>query len=440
MTSFFKSVATPLHFLGYGFLFYVTTEFLLLFIDYVGNGDASTLGFQNQDLLFCLKSGLITVSFLLLFKQNLKKNIQNLLLSLVSIATMLFIIEMTCRLFLTAKSSKEVLEVNNINSGQANCIHLGPNYTHVYNIDPKLGIVPKPSKTFSWEKKCGTDHYIFNVRFTTDSYSRRVTPGHFKGADKYALFFGCSFTFGDGLNDNQTLPYFFQSSHRQYKSYNYAFNSYTTTHMLAHLNRPDFLQEVKEKEGIAFYIFYNGHLERNIPSLSWGRSWDGNYLVYNKNSLEKTGIIKQKETMKYWLFKAVKEMAFMNLFQINYPLKITNQHLEKTADIIEEAYHIYTQKFGNNNFVVLVYPGSKLPLLVQQRLNMLNIQILNYADLFTLQQSEYWIKEDGHPNEKANQRVAQELEIDLKNKLQPSINVQSKPQRFFDKLLINRLL
>ena len=73
MSSFYKSVATPLHFLGYGFLFYATTEVLLLFVDYVGNGDASTLGFQNQDLLFCLKSGLITVSFLLLFKQNLKK-------------------------------------------------------------------------------------------------------------------------------------------------------------------------------------------------------------------------------------------------------------------------------------------------------------------------------------------------------------------------------
>lgn len=411
-----KSVSIPLQCLGYGFLLLVSADFLLLFIDYIGNGDVSTLGIQNQELLLYLKCSIIAIAFIFFFKQNLKKNTQNFLLSFVSISIMLFMIEMACRVVLAAKSSEQILNLGNINLGQKNCVYLGPNYTNVYNNDSELGIVPKPSKKFKWVKKCGEDHYIFNVSFTTDKYSRRVTPNPFKGADKYALFFGCSFTFGDGLNDNQTLPYFFQSFNRQFRSYNYGFNSYTTTHMLAHLNRPDFYREINEKKGVAFYIFYNGHIERNIPSLSWGRSWEGNYLVYQKNSIKKTGIIKNKEPIKYWAFKTAKEIAFLNLFQINYPLKLRDENLEKTADIIEDAYHIYTKKFGNNNFIVLVYPGSTLPLLIKHRLNTLNISIIDYTDLFTLQQSEFWIKEDGHPNEKANQRVAEVLGINLRSR------------------------
>ncbi|MCP1384784.1 hypothetical protein [Runella salmonicolor] len=409
-----KSTTSPLHLLGYGFLFYITAESLLLFIDYLGNDDSSTLGVQNQELLFYLKTGIIIFFLLILFKKNPKRNTQNLVLSLVSITIMLFIVEIVCRLVLTIKHSKEVVEVTNVNSGQENCVQSGPDYTNVYNTNPNLGIIPKPSNVFNWIKKCGADHYIFNVRFATDKYSRRITPDSPKGASKYALFFGCSFTFGDGLNDNQTLPYFFQSLNQQYKSYNYAFNSYTTTHMLAHLNRTSFSQEIQEKEGVAFYIFYTGHLERNIPSLSWGRSWDGNYLVYDKNSLEKTGIIKQKEPIKYWLFNKANNLAFLKLFQINYPLRITKENLAKTADIIEDAYRVYTEKFANKNFIVLVYPGSQLPTLVKQRLHNLQIRILNYEDLFTLKQSEFWIKGDGHPNEKANRRVAQEIIADLK--------------------------
>lgn len=326
-------------------------------------------------------------------------------------------IEMACRVVLSAKSSEQFLKLGNISLAQKNCVQVGPDYTNVYNNDSELGIVPKPLKQFKWVKKCGKDHYIFNVSFKTDKYSRRLTPNPFKGADKYALFFGCSFTFGDGLNDNQTLPYFFQSFNKQFRSYNYGFNTYTTTHMLAHLKRTGFYREINEKNGVAFYIFYNGHIERNIPSMSWGRSWEGNYLVYQKNSIKKTGIIKDEEPIKYWAFKTAKEIAFLNLFQINYPLKLRDENLEKTADIIEDAYHIYKKKFGNKNFIVLVYPGSTLPLLIKQRLKTLNISIIDYADLFTLQQSEFWIKGDGHPNEKANQRVAEVLGVNLRSRL-----------------------
>ncbi|MDF7820079.1 hypothetical protein P1X15_20840 [Runella sp. MFBS21] len=409
-----KFIISPIIVLGYSFLLYFMLDGLLEFIDYVGNEDQSTLGIPNNTWLFYFKVTAIFLMIVLMILRNPKKALQNSLLMFTSIFITLSILEITCKLILNSQvpvNAKDIAQSSPLAS--AGCSHLGPDYTNVYRLDNQLGILPKASQTFHWRKTCDNQYDIYNVTFSTDSFSRRITPPSNNNTNKYALFFGCSFTFGEGLQDYQTLPFFFQDLKPQFKSYNYAFNSFTTTHMLAHLNRPDFRREITEKEGVAFYVFYEGHIDRNIPSMSWGRSWNGNYLVYDKNSTPKTTVIAQSRPIKYWLFNKAKDMALINLFKIDYPLKITKQHTLKTADIIEDAYHTYVQKFDNNNFFVLVYPGSQLPVLVKQRLQCLNIKILEYTELFSIKNIEYWIKYDGHPNELANRRVAEEIIKDL---------------------------
>ena len=49
---------------------------------------------------------------------------------------------------------------------------------------------------------------LHNVTYTTESNGLRVAPPWRKNdLAGTVLFFGCSFTFGEGLNDSETLPY-----------------------------------------------------------------------------------------------------------------------------------------------------------------------------------------------------------------------------------------
>ena len=74
-----------------------------------------------------------------------------------------------------------------------------------------------------------------NGTYTTDAYSRRVTPiDHLEQRSSFLLFFGCSVTFGLWVNDDETMPYVAQyASH--YRPYNYGVSGYGSHHMLAQL-------------------------------------------------------------------------------------------------------------------------------------------------------------------------------------------------------------
>jgi hypothetical protein len=97
---------------------------------------------------------------------------------------------------------------------------------------------------------------VYDVNYTIDNNWKRVTPDFDSSRSKYALFFGCSIAFGEGLNDNQTFPYYFQESTKEYNSYNFGYSGYGTNHMLARMDFQNLTQQVKEKDGAAFYVFF----------------------------------------------------------------------------------------------------------------------------------------------------------------------------------------
>jgi hypothetical protein len=73
--------------------------------------------------------------------------------------------------------------------------------------DEWLGLVARPStEIHAWET--AGDKLVFDARYTNDSLGLRLAPPVSSGRPKGAvLFFGCSFVYGEGLNDDATLPY-----------------------------------------------------------------------------------------------------------------------------------------------------------------------------------------------------------------------------------------
>ena len=70
-----------------------------------------------------------------------------------------------------------------------------------------LGYAPPKNQTILWTRYYQND-LLFDVSYTIGNDGLRVPPPYREGADSGSiLFFGCSYTFGYGVNDHETLPY-----------------------------------------------------------------------------------------------------------------------------------------------------------------------------------------------------------------------------------------
>lgn len=74
------------------------------------------------------------------------------------------------------------------------------------------------------------------------------------------LIFGCSFAFGDGLQENETFSYLL-SKYSKRPVYNKAYLGWGPQHILYQLRRDDFYKEVKKPEYI-IYVLIDDHYER----------------------------------------------------------------------------------------------------------------------------------------------------------------------------------
>ena len=115
---------------------------------------------------------------------------------------------------------------------------------------------------------------LFDVNYTIDSNGLRVAPPWRQ--DDLAgtvLFFGCSFTFGEGLNDSETLPYQvgIQSGGR-YRTFNFAFEAYSPAQMLAEIEHSMVSRVVDTTPRDAYYIAIPDHVWRVAGRVPWARA------------------------------------------------------------------------------------------------------------------------------------------------------------------------
>ncbi len=263
---------------------------------------------------------------------------------------------------------------------------------------------------------------VYDVHFTIDNYCKRVTPDYDSNRTKYALFFGCSIAFGEGLEDNQTFPYDFQQQTNEYNSYNFGYSGYGANHMLARMEFQNLTDQVKEKDGAAFYVFFGDHVNRSIGSMNTFIGWLSNapYYYLKDGKLVRDRMFKNG---RYWVskfYELVYQTSIVNYFKINFPLKLQHKHYELTAKIVQTSKEKYTQQFGNDNFYVIMYPSFEF--LPQEDYDyfksLLDKKGIKYFDLqkFINYGTEHTLGGDPHPNANTNKMIVEELIKRLKQK------------------------
>jgi len=286
--------------------------------------------------------------------------------------------------------------------------------------DSALGYKPKPSiKTERIFKDHGKT--IFDAHFTTDQYSRRTYPTLNISPDKYAIFFGCSMTFGVTNSDSETIPFYVARKSKEFSCYNYAYPGYGTQQMLANLQRPNFRNEIKEGKGIGLYMFIDHHLRRVQGDMLITAHWMGDmpYYILKNDSAIRNGTFRKDRWFISAIYSVLGKSSFLKFFKIDIPISIKTKDYELSTAIIKESRTLYDKQFGNDNFYVVMLPGTDTTIL--KYLDKEKIKYLNYANLYNPGSIGYsFLPYDPHPTPKANKILAEKLSQDITGILSPN--------------------
>jgi hypothetical protein len=131
-----------------------------------------------------------------------------------------------------------------------------------------IGSQPVPNTTTEFEESLG-GRLIADVTYKFDSSGLREIPAAVQGGPYKVVFFGCSFMFGHGVRDDQTLPYYFVREARgTFEGFNFAGDGWGPHQTLREIET-GFVRRVAGTPELAIYEAIPDHLRRVAGRAPW---------------------------------------------------------------------------------------------------------------------------------------------------------------------------
>ncbi|GAB1402101.1 hypothetical protein MASR1M68_10120 [Elusimicrobiota bacterium] len=245
---------------------------------------------------------------------------------------------------------------------------------------------------------------IYDVKYTMLGQFLRWTKGDIWSENAY-IFFGCSFTFGDGLNDDQTLPYCF-SKYMQFREnvLNYGVIGKSTNFVLNILNSniiDRYARNAKNKHFV--YSLISDQIMRNFNFPQYGRS---------DNWLYKDGKWhRAKQPFETVQIVFAKSFIFRKIFLPIIDESNNKFYEDYMINSLKEIRNLAKSKY-NAKFTIIVWPSVKIDF--KERLAMEKFDIIELPEY--LEEEEYKIQYDDHPTAKTNEEIAKLLYEHIKKK------------------------
>lgn len=279
------------------------------------------------------------------------------------------------------------------------------------------GIGLAPVKNSQWKTKLTLeDSLIFDVVQTIDNNGFRLTPQRITSVQSPVLFFGCSFTFGHGLNDDETLPAFLHASNpEQWNAINMGYDGYGVHQTLAMLEtqmEKDLLREQIPKA--AFYTAITDHVFRGVGRLN--HNIGPKYKLDNKARV----IPRDKESLngrelKYKAKWLLAKSSLLRRVLFSYTSLSREEDIDLFIAMVEKASVIFSNRYNAPFYCLLWKEQTSQPGLYEillQRLNEKRITVIEVNHILPGYQEnpgKYLFYKDGHPNALANRLIAEHL-------------------------------
>lgn len=244
-------------------------------------------------------------------------------------------------------------------------------------------------------------------KFDYARFKREMRPPTYINSKKRPLlFFGCSYMYGWGLNQDQLLPTkIAKLSNRT--TYNRGIAAAGTQHMYYQLKNDDFYKEVPDAEYI-FYTFIYDHLNRlyKYQLAFFGKEIGLRYEIKN----EKLQEIQPIFTPFYSLYTVKRIQADIEQKKLANEDETFNLFLT----LLKESMKQTKIHYPKSKFVILLYKDPWGKELNTDQINLIKKEGFIVIDAeklvgHELLSKQYRLEDDDHPSEKAWNEVAPKL-------------------------------
>jgi hypothetical protein len=256
---------------------------------------------------------------------------------------------------------------------------------------------------------------LYDVTYTIDPIGRRETPIVGAGQrDRHLVFMGGSYTFGQGVEDDETFPYYVGELTTRYRPYNYGWSGGAPADALMKFQLRRISAEVNETRGLLIYLFIDGHIGRTIGSMVVTGSWGAEKIHYDltpAGDLVFRGSFATAHPLRTYLYRKLSRTNIARLVGVDLPLYST-RHAVHTARILEALSAEYMREFPEGEFWVVLYPGREGPDDLIREFEARQIKYLHYPidpDSAFFQR----IPVDTHPTAAAYRALADNVVVDL---------------------------
>jgi hypothetical protein len=288
-----------------------------------------------------------------------------------------------------------------------------------YARDELLGTAPgKRCKGFSAHRYFKKE-LLYHVVYTIDSHGLRTGPPTNNSNENATcvLFFGCSFTFGEGLNDEETMPYLVGvKSKGKYCTYNFGFHGYGPHQMLALLEHCLEEKITGCKPKYAIYQALMDHVRRSSGLVSYGQYGPRYVLNPNGQVIFVGRFIDNKNDENGMIARIIDQ--FKKSFVLKATLfkerSINSDDVNLFVAIVDRAKTILEARYPGIKFYVLFWDKFYDEKETENREKLLRglyhrgirVHLISNV-LKDNEKSKYIIEKDGHPNAFANELIAE---------------------------------
>jgi len=223
--------------------------------------------------------------------------------------------------------------------------------------DPILGYRARPNGRLE-DRGYRNGDLIYSAVYTTNASGRRCTPLPPAGArHKFLALFGCSFTYGLCVNDDQTLGACIARRAPDYEPYNFGYQGYGTQHVMLTLEEP-LEKEIRQADGIGIYLFDAAHINRAIGAMSCVARWGGDLPSYRLDgeTLVREGTFGTAHPWRQHIFSLLYKSQVRSYFDINLPLWPRDRDFHLVARMIDRSSRLFHDKWPGSEFYVVFRP------------------------------------------------------------------------------------
>lgn len=281
----------------------------------------------------------------------------------------------------------------------------------------------------------GQNEVIYDAKYTIDANGFRVTPTGSLDSDgrRSVAFFGGSFTFGTGLEDSETLPYYFAETASDVQVKNFGFGGWGPHQMLLILQDRRLDTWLSTGAELVVYSCIPSHVFRAAGVAPFHREGP-RYAVESgtvvlKGAHKDIALLDPRDelSIRGCFERALSRSQVWHIFE--YPEgpefrrygreDYRDNEIELFLAIVSESKRIAQQRIGTKKFLVIYWDVSQtraraaVDARIISGLRNMNIEVIRVTEAipdYIVNIENYILHEmDVHPNARANQLIADHI-------------------------------